>query len=96
MIESLQNDAKQLLDLCYMSKYTHQPSTAFAEGKDAFYSQLAHTLDRARNSDIVVLMGDHNAKLRCSNIDFISVLGKHRQQPRPCGSIFLINIFTNI
>ena len=43
--------------------------------KDAFYQQLAHTLNNVKKSDIVVLMGDLNAQVGSLNENWEKVMG---------------------
>lgn len=50
---------------------------ASVEDKEAFYEQLAHTFERINKSDIVVLMGDLNAKVGSSNANWENVMGTH-------------------
>ena len=45
--------------------------------KDAFYQQLAHTLNNVKKSDIMVLMGDLNAQVGSSNENWEKVMGTH-------------------
>jgi Reverse transcriptase (RNA-dependent DNA polymerase)/Endonuclease/Exonuclease/phosphatase family len=45
--------------------------------KDAFYQQLAHTLNNVKKSDILVLMGDLNAQVGSSNENWETVMGTH-------------------
>jgi len=46
------------------------------EKKDAFYQQLQAVLDKNRNKDITVLMGDLNAKVGADNTGHEEVMGK--------------------
>ncbi|KAI8503757.1 hypothetical protein Bbelb_187280 [Branchiostoma belcheri] len=46
------------------------------ERKDAFYQQLQAVLDRRRNKDITILMGDLNAKIGSDNTGYEEVMGK--------------------
>lgn len=47
------------------------------EIKEAFYSQLSMTLVNIRKSDITICMGDANAKVGNSNINWGNVMGNH-------------------
>lgn len=45
--------------------------------KDAFYHQLAHTMNNVKKSDIMVLLGDVNAQVGSSNENWETVMGTH-------------------
>lgn len=45
--------------------------------KDAFYQQLAQTLNNVKKSDILVMMGDLNAQVGSSNENWETVMGTH-------------------
>lgn len=62
--------------LSYVQVYA-PTEQATLEEKEAFYEQLAYTLNRINKSDIVVLMGDLNAKVGSSNVNWESVMGAH-------------------
>ncbi|XP_078685571.1 uncharacterized protein LOC144918578 [Branchiostoma floridae x Branchiostoma belcheri] len=51
------------------------------EKKDAFYQQLQAVLDRRRNKDITILMGDLNAKIGSDNTGHEEVMGKEGLDP---------------
>jgi hypothetical protein len=48
-----------------------------ADEKESFYSVLDKTLVSLHRSDIVLMMGDFNAKVGCNNEDVEHVMGKH-------------------
>lgn len=48
-----------------------------ADVKNAFYEQLSTTLDQISKGDIVILMGDFNAKIGSDNSNYESIMGKH-------------------
>jgi len=50
---------------------------AQVEVKEAFYDLLSKTLSDITKSDLVVLMGDFNAKVGSNNVDIENVIGKH-------------------
>ncbi|KAJ6639277.1 hypothetical protein Bhyg_12020 [Pseudolycoriella hygida] len=45
--------------------------------KDAFYEQLAQTLNNVKKSDMLVLLGDLNAQVGSLNVNWESVMGTH-------------------
>ena len=52
-------------------------SEATYEVKDSFYEQLQATLDKAPKHELVVVIGDLNAKVDDSNEGFEDIVGKH-------------------
>ena len=50
---------------------------ASIDEKDAFYSLLEHILDDIARSDIVICMGDANAKVGSNNTNLESIMGTH-------------------
>jgi hypothetical protein len=48
-----------------------------ADEKESFYSLLDKTLVSLHRSDIVLMMGDFNAKVGCNNEDVEHIMGKH-------------------
>jgi len=47
------------------------------ETKDRFYSRLQSILDKCREKDVIVLMGDFNAKIGTDNNRYEEVMGTH-------------------
>ncbi|KAJ6639799.1 hypothetical protein Bhyg_12546 [Pseudolycoriella hygida] len=45
--------------------------------KDAFYEQLAQTLNNVKKSDMLVLLGDLNAQVGSLNVNWENVMGTH-------------------
>lgn len=45
--------------------------------KEAFYQQLSQALDKVTKGDILIVMGDLNAKVGNSNVNWETVMGKH-------------------
>jgi exonuclease III len=48
-----------------------------SDKKESFYSLLDKTLVNLHRSDIVLMMGDFNAKVGCNNEDVEHVMDKH-------------------
>ena len=46
--------------------------------KDDFYDQLQATFDTCNRHDVVIIMGDLNAKIGEDNKDMEGIMGKHR------------------
>ena len=47
------------------------------EEKDHFYEELQQTIDGCKRNDIVVVMGDFNAKVGGDNEGYESCIGRH-------------------
>ena len=45
--------------------------------KDEFYDQLQATVDKCNRRDVVIAMGDLNAKFGHDNTDMEEIMGKH-------------------
>ncbi|XP_005107012.2 uncharacterized protein LOC101846162 [Aplysia californica] len=45
--------------------------------KETFYKMLKNTIDQVRRKDILILMGDFNAKVGSDNVGFEEIIGKH-------------------
>lgn len=54
---------------------------ADSDVKDEFYARLMQTLDRVSKSDIVIVLGDFNAKVGSDNRGWENVMGKHGLGP---------------
>jgi hypothetical protein len=52
-------------------------NTATTEEKEVFYGLLEVTLHRVKLSDIVILLGDLNAKMGDDNLGLQNVMGRH-------------------
>jgi exonuclease III len=57
---------------CYAPTEDGEP-----DEKESFYSLLDKTVVSHHRSDIVLMMGDFNAKVGCSNEDVEHVMGEH-------------------
>jgi hypothetical protein len=55
----------------------YAPTDGESDGKESFHSLLDKTLISLHRSDIVLTMGDFNAKVGCNNEDVEHVMGKH-------------------
>ena len=56
----------------------YAPNTSDAEDAvDEFYDQLQNEINRTPNSDILMVLGDLNAKVRDDNSEWENVIGKH-------------------
>ena len=54
------------------------------EVKDEFYNQLHGDLNRLRDQDINILMGDFNAKIGSDHTRYNEVMGRHERFADAC------------
>ncbi|KAK9708744.1 Endonuclease-reverse transcriptase [Popillia japonica] len=47
------------------------------EPKDVFYQELSSTLQKVKKGDIIILMGDLNAKVGSNNEEYENIMGQH-------------------
>jgi hypothetical protein len=52
-------------------------NTSSVDVKDEFYEQLSSTLNNVRKGDILIVMGDLNARVGSDNTGYESFMGKH-------------------
>ena len=62
--------------ITFVEAYT-PTEQASIDDKDAVYDQLRQTLTNVKKSDIVILMGDMNAKVGSRNEGWESIMGTH-------------------
>ena len=53
----------------------YQTNDSDEETKDRFYSRLQSILDKCREKDVIILMGDFNAKIGTDNNGYEEVMG---------------------
>jgi exonuclease III len=58
-------------------QYYAPPNAATIDEAEAFYDLLEVTLRHVKLSDIVILLGDLNAKIGDDNLDLKNVMGRH-------------------
>ena len=65
--------------LCFFGKHECYSLTndAVDETKDHFYNRLYHILQAKKEKDILILMGDMNAKIGGNNNGYELVMGRH-------------------
>ena len=68
---------------------------ATSEEKEAFYGLLEATLHKIRQSNIIIIMGDFNAKIRDDNQGLQHVMGRHDLGKRNENGDIFIELCTN-
>lgn len=73
----------------------HPTNEANTEEKEAFYGLLEATLHQRRQSDIIILMGDLNAKIGNVNLGLKKVMDRHGLGTRSENGGMFIDVCVN-